>query len=271
MNINIETTGPFDAVFPIRLETMEGTTLYLSVNLRIAQILPSFVVSPPSVNARIIRGRSNIFQFNVTNIGRVEATSVRALLPTTDFISFISFGTQQQAEGVLTIGSRESALLSILVQTPSNQQLGDISGNLIITSTETSKRVPFTFAVSSNVQMNFTVRVEDEYTYFAEGQPLVSNAVIRLVNRQRNIRLTVSTEEDNSTATFHNIPEDRYELHVEAPNHQSINQIVITSIDTPEFTVFIQRQAVAYTWSVSPTTFEDTKTQKSFLTENKHM
>ena len=260
MNINIETTGAFDAVFPIRLETTEGTTLYLSVNLRIAQILPSFVVSPPSVNSRIIRGNSNIFQFNVTNVGRIDATSVRVLLPATNFISFISFGTQQQAEGNLTLGSRESALLSILVQTQSNQQLGDISGNLIISSTETSKRVPFTFTVSSNVQMNFTVRVEDEYTYFAEGQPLVSNAVVRLVNHQRNIRLTVSTEEDNGTATFINIPEDRYELVVEAPNHQSINQIVITSIDTPVLTVFIQRQAVTYTWSVSQTTFEDTYT-----------
>ena len=260
MNINIETTGAFDAVFPIRLETMEGTTLYLSVNLRIAQILPSLVVSPPSVSSRIIRGSSNIFQFNVTNVGRIEATSVRVLLPTTDFISFISFGTQQQAEGVLTIGSRESAILSILVQTPSNQQLGDIRGNLIISSSETSTHVPFTFAVSSNVQMNFTVRVEDEYTYFAEGEPLVSNAIIRLVNRQRNIRITKSTETDNGTATFINIPEDRYELHVEAPNHLSINQIIITSIDTPVLTVFIQRQAVTYTWSVSPTTFEDTYT-----------
>ena len=260
MNINIETTGAFDAVFPIRLETTEGTTLYLSVNLRIAQILPSLVVNPPSVSSRIIRGNSNVFQFNVTNIGRIEATSVRVLLPTTDFISFISFGTQQQAEGILTLGSRQSALLSILVQTPSNQQLGDIRGNLIISSSETSKRVPFTFTVSSNVQMNFTVHVEDEYTYFAEGQPLVNDAVVRLVNRQRNIRLTISTEADNGTATFINIPEDRYELLVEAPNHQSINQIIITSIDSPVLTVFIQRQAVTYTWSVSPTTFEDTYT-----------
>ena len=64
--------------------------------------------------------------------------------------------------------------------------------------------------------MNFTVRVEDEYIYFAEGEPLVSNAVVRLVNHQRNIRITKSTKEGNGTATFLNIPEDRYELHVEA-------------------------------------------------------
>ena len=47
---------------------------------------------------------------------------------------------------------------------------------------------------------------------------------------------------------------------MEAPNHQTVNQIVITSIDSPVLTVFIQRQAVSYTWNVSPTTFEDTYT-----------
>ena len=260
MDIIVQTTRALEAVFLVRLETTEGTTLQLSVNLRIAQLLPSFIISPPSVNTRIIRGRVNIFQFNVTNVGRVEATSVRAILPATDFISFISFGTQQQVEGVLTLGSRESALLSILVQTPSNQQLGEINGNIIVYSKETSRSIPLRFVVSSDVQLNLTVRVEDEYTYFAAGEPLVNNAVVRLVNIQRNIRVTKTTEADNGTVTFSDIPEDHYELVIEAPKHQTLSLTIITSINNPILTVFVQRQAVTYTWSVTPTTFEDTYT-----------
>jgi len=145
----------------------------------------------------------------VTNVGSVEATSVKAILPETDFISLISFGTQQQAEGDFTLGSEQSAILSILVQTPSNQELGDIKGNIIVSSKETLKSIPLTLVVSSNLIMNFTVRVEDEYTYFAAGEPLVSNAVVRLVNYQRNIRITETTE-DSGTVTFIDIGEQEF-------------------------------------------------------------
>jgi len=149
--------------------------------------------------------------------------------------------------------------LSILVQTPSNQELGDIKGNIIVSSKETLKSIPLTLVVSSNLIMNFTVRVEDEYTYFAAGMPLVSNAVVRLVNYQRNIRITETTE-DSGNVTFIDIPEDRYELLVEAPNHRTLHQIIIISFENPVLTVFVQRQAVNYTWSVTPTTFEDSYT-----------
>ena len=102
--------------------------------------------------------------------------------------------------------------------------------------------------------------VEDEYTYFATGQPLVSNAAVTLINYQRNVRITKTTDSGNGTTTFFDLHEDRYEMFVEAPGHQTLYQIIITSIDVPSLTVFIARQAVTYTWSVTPVTFEDTYT-----------
>jgi len=134
------------------------------------------------------------------------------------------------------------------------------NGDIIVSSKETFRRIPLMFVVSSDVQLNLTVRVEDEYTYFAAGEPLVSNALVRLVNNQRNIRITKTTEADNGTVTFINIPEDHYELVVEAPRHRTHRQTIITSANNPILTVFVQRQAVRYTWSVTPTTFEDTYT-----------
>jgi hypothetical protein len=152
----------------------------------------------------------------------------------------------------------ESAVLSILIQTPETAQLGTISASIVIASREVSRSIPISLTVSSNILMNLTVIVEDEYTYFASGQPLVDNAEVTLINYQRGIRITERTEAANGTVTFANINEDRYEMIVEAPNHRTLNQIIITSEDTPVITVFIERQAVTYTWSVTPVTFEDT-------------
>ncbi len=259
IDIQIESSGAFDASFPIRVESTEGVTIFISVSLRIAQILPRLVVDPPSVNTRVVRGTFKTLEFNVTNIGRIEAHEVRAVLPLTDLISLVSFGNpQQQTEGELTLGSGESAILSVLVNVPSEQPLGVISGDIVVSSIETVQRIRFNFLVSSNMLLNLTVVVEDEYTYFAEGQPLVGDAVVRLVNYHRGIRKTLTTAERNGTVTFIDIPEDRYELFVDAPGHIAVNRIIITSSETLEYTVFLARRAVTYTWSVVPTTFEET-------------
>ena len=158
----------------------------------------------------------------------------------------------------MNLSSGESAVLSILIQTPVDQQLGDISASIAIISTQISATIPIRLTVSLNVLMNLTIIVEDEFTYFASGQPLVDDAVITLINNQRNIRITMTTERDNGSATFFDIHEDHYELFVEAPDHLAVNQIIVTSLDNPTLVIFMQRQTETYTWSVTPVEFQDT-------------
>ena len=258
MDIKLSVSRPVSGVFQIVLNTHQGTTIQLSVNVRIEPILPSFLIVPPSVHTRIIRGQSRVFEFNVTNVGRTVASDVQSVLPNTNIISYISFGNLQQGELSLILNNGESATLSILVQTPANQQLGEITASIIITSREVSISIPITLIVSSDVFMNLTVVVEDEYTYFASGQPLVDNAAVTLISRQRGISIRLTTDTDNGTVTFVNIVEDRYEMIVEAPDHQTLHQVIITTADNPVVTVFIRRQTVTYTWSVTPITYQDT-------------
>ena len=185
------------------------------------------------------------------------ATNVMATLPTTSFISLVSFGNAQQNNEMLCLESGESAILSILAQTSANQQLGEISVSIVISSSETFSSIPVTLTVSSNLLMNFTVIVEDEYTYFAEGRPLVDDADVTLISYQHNIRATQATDIGNGTTTFINIHEDIYEIYVEAPGHRSLRQVIVTSVSDPILTVFLQRQAVRYTWSVTPVMYQD--------------
>ena len=254
VDLKIIASGPLNGFLAILVTSTEGVSVQIGVSFQIEPILPTFLIQPPSVNTRIVQGRSRVFEFNVTNTGRTVANTVRPLLPNTDIISFISFGEDSS----LNLSSGESTVLSILIQTPTDQQLGEISTSIAIISTQISATIPIRLIVSSDVLMNLTVIVEDEFTYFASGEPLVDNAVITLINYQRNIRISMTTERDNGSATFVSIYEDRYELFVEAPDHLSLHQIIVISQDNPKLIMFIQRQTVTYTWSVTPVEFQDT-------------
>ena len=258
MDIRVTASRILRGLFPIIVEATEGTRLQLIVSLQIEAILPSFLIIPPSLNARIVRGRDRIFEFNVTNVGKGTAHDVGAIIPDTSFISLISFGnTQQNGRGISRLESGESVILSIRAQAPETQQLGDITASAVISSNEVFSSLPIALTVSSNSLMNLTVIVEDEYTYFASGRPYVNDAIVTLINNQRNLRLTQSTSAGNGSVEFIDIYEDRYEMIVEAPSHTRLSQVIVTSSKSPIVTVFIERQAVTYTWSVTPTTYQD--------------
>ena len=56
LNIHVESTGPFTAQIPVKIETMEGVIVNFSLSIRIAHLNPSLEVSPPSINSKIVRG-----------------------------------------------------------------------------------------------------------------------------------------------------------------------------------------------------------------------
>lgn len=148
-------------------------------------------------------------------------------------------------------------ILPILAQFPESQQLGDVTASIVISSSEVFTSLPIALTVSSDSLMNLTVIVEDEYTYFAGGRPLVDDAMVTLTNNQRELRLSLSTSIRNGSVEFTNIFEDRYEMFVEAPSHRTLCQIIVTSVESPTVTVFVQRQAVTYTFSVTPVTCDN--------------
>nr|XP_032837232.1 uncharacterized protein LOC116958619 [Petromyzon marinus] len=59
------------------------------------------------------------------------------------------------------------------------------------------------------------------------------------------------------TVTFSNVTEDRYDVYVEAPRHIPYSGVAVFSNHNSQLTIFLQRIAVVYTWSVQMTTFKD--------------
>ena len=51
----------------------------------------------------------------------------------------------------------------------------------------------FRFVIASSNELDLTVRVEDEFTYFAGGKPLLEGATIVLQSRLRDVTLSQVT------------------------------------------------------------------------------
>ena len=188
LDIRLTMSQPLSGLFVIALNSTQNTLLQIFVRFEIEPSLPQFLIKPPLLNTRVVRGQSRIFEFNITNVGQAVIKNVQFLFPNTDIISPVSFGNLQQANSTLNLSSRQSAVLSVFVKIAESQELGDVVTSIFIISMQTSATIPVTLTVSSNLLMNLTIVVEDEFTYFASGEPLVDNAVITLINYQRNVK-----------------------------------------------------------------------------------
>ena len=258
LNIELATSGPVQARFPIELETQEGVKVTVTLNLNVRQILPIFHIDPSRIQTSIARGRQRSLDIAITNMGKISAENMELSLPDSPLFSVSSFSVGTNDVGsAISLGSQETAEASILITIPEDQPLGVLTGNFYVTSQTANSEIPFSVHVTSDSYMNLTIVVEDEYTYFADGSPLVSDATITLTNTRQNLRLVKSTSENNGSATFDNLLEDVYDILVEAPEHRGVRNTIVTSISTPTIKIFLEREAVKVSWSVVSTEVED--------------
>ena len=60
------------------------------------------------------------------------------------------------------------------------------------------------------------------------------------------------------SVTFYDVTEDQYNLYGRADDHTSYSAVIIASPDQQTISVYLERIAVRYTWTVTPTSVPDT-------------
>lgn len=71
------------------------------------------------------------------------------------------------------------------------------------------------------------------------------------------IRLCKTTPLYSGFVTFEDVFEDQYSLYAEAEGHSSYSAVILVTSEKTDEDIFLQRVAVKYTWTVTPTTVED--------------
>ncbi|XP_053379664.1 uncharacterized protein LOC128548542 isoform X2 [Mercenaria mercenaria] len=261
-NLIITNAKPLYGHIYIIFTTRQGTSTGMRVNIKLSARKPVLILKPPSLRESVVRGTLKVFDVNITNIGEVSANNLSVSLPRDSRFSLVSFTSKsnwvtESDDNSVALLPNDVAYLSIAVVIEETESLGEISGHIYINSVSTSSRLPYKIFITSIGTFNVTFTVKDEYTYFASGSPLVTNAKVRLSNPRRKFYETKYTGNETGYVIFEDIYEDQYTLYAEADDHSTYGAVILITSDSTEQDIFLPRIAVKYTWTVEPTTVED--------------
>lgn len=95
----------------------------------------------------------------------------------------------------LTLKPHETAIFILNVNIPEETPLGGFSFSLAVTCDQARIIIPVKISIVSELILDFTILVEDEFSYFADGRPKVANASVRIVNYARGIDTKFITDD----------------------------------------------------------------------------
>ena len=227
----------------------------------IIERLPKLIISPNSLRFTITKGEFKNFELTLINEGDADAFNLNLTMPliTNGYLTLTDLQinnsiVSNQYNFDLPLNMICKICLKIFIDEQATLGEGVIYLEIF------HERVPIYFQINyvvvSSKIVDLTVKVEDEYTYFASGKPLLADARIVLrdvkVGFQEILRTNAS-----GMITFYNITEGYYDLSISAEKHNSVNKVWLTSSQHDEIVVFLERNSVQVLWSIKKTTYED--------------
>ena len=236
----------------LRVESLEGLGLELPVEVRVERGQARLVSSPAALSAAMVRGSQRMVEFEVRNEGGAESGPLSVVLPEgAPWLRAVS-------SSVPSIAAGGSARVTLQLLPASNLPLGPYSGSLVVAGPGASLVVPFEFTAVSEGRGSLKVSVVDELTYYGEGSPKVTNAVVRLLDPFTKAEVIRGYTGLSGEVLFTNLVEAYYRVEVSAAGHDSYRAtILLMPGRTSQLVAFLPRRLVTYTWVVTPTEVPD--------------
>jgi hypothetical protein len=158
----------------------------------------------------------------------------------------------------LALAPGEGGVVSLLLTPPADLPLAEHTGTLAMSASNAVVNMPFRFRALSDSTGALRVNVVDEFTYYAEGSPPVTNATVRLSDTVSGALVAQTNVDALGEVLLPALAEAFYTIRVEAPDHFEFGTTLLVEAGTTnEMEAFIGRQAVRYLWVVEPTEIEE--------------
>ena len=207
---------------------------------------------PSSINTTMTKGISKIIDVMLYNNGTGPTGSIFIDLPSEEWLSVVGNDT------LASIAVQDSAYFSLRLSANANTTLVQYTGNIAVNCERgDGLLLPFIITAVSDSTGTLVVDVTDDYTYNGNGEHLAGATVT--VKGYYSLE-TVATGLTGSDGTFtvEDIPEGYYRMSITAPHHAEYQAtILIEGGQTNTQNIYLQYQAITYSWNVVPTEIPD--------------
>ncbi|MBX3744921.1 MAG: cadherin-like domain-containing protein [Verrucomicrobiae bacterium] len=244
--------GPQTAERTLRVTTAEGTTHDLPMTVTVEPLRPRLRTEPDELVAGMVRGGQRAVEFTVINEGRADTGPLSVSLPEAAWLRLAS------PNPMPSLAPGASNTVTLLLSPAADLPFGPYTGHLALNGSATHLRVPFTFRCLSELKGDLLVRVVDEYTYYAEGNPPVTNATVTVTDAFTGEVLHRGLSDNSGEVLFTGLPEGYHAVEVVAPDHATFRTTaLIDAGSVREVRAFVGRELVKHRWKVEPTEVED--------------
>ncbi|WP_227687062.1 T9SS type A sorting domain-containing protein [Spirosoma arboris] len=193
-------------------------------------------------------------EIKLVNKGKGVTGPITLSLPQTNWLNSVTAQTLPS----LASGDSTTVILKFLAlaEVPFNYP---ITGSIGINSTNAnSVSIPFTFQKVSESAGTARITVTDQFTYYTDGGPKVAGALVRITNYFTGELYAEGSSDANGVFVASNVPEGKHRITVEKDKHTPYSNVLeITPGSTVESTVFLNYQAITFSWTVVPTAVQD--------------
>ena len=212
-------------------------------------------VVPHSLVTTMTKGKSKIVDMMLTNNGTGATGNIFLDLPNVEWMTVVGNDT------LPSLAVNDTAYFSLRFSPDNDIPLVQYSGTIAINSERgDAVGLPYTITAVSDSTGMFVIDVTDDYTWNTNNGngPHLEGAEVTLKGYFSLETVAQGYTDANGIFQVDNLPEGYYRLHVEADHHsQYDNNILITAGETNHQNIYLQYQAITYSWTVEPTEIED--------------
>ena len=255
ISYSIQANAPSDILeyqrMPIEITTAEGTKLSHDIYYYVYPLHAKLEASVTTINTTVTEGGVRFYPIAIRNIGRAETGRITlALPPCIEAASADELPSLAQGDSA-TIVLRFKPTADMRTNIPVSSYFG------INCSNGDGVRLSYTLTMVSETTGGLTIDAVDQYTARTAEAPHVSGAKVAVTMPYTNEKVAEGTTDDSGLFTCE-LPGGFYNISVTADNHDShYGTVVVDPGVNKTDTVFLNYQAVTYTWDMQETTVED--------------
>lgn len=240
----------WDAV-EVKVSTSQGVILNTTLYFYCRNATAKLMASTQNIQTTMSKNEGRDYQLQLTNIGKGNSGKITLALP--DWIKSLSGQT------LPSLNQGDSITICLHFTPTDDMKLNVPVTGMLGINCENGEGTSVNFSITpvSNVNGTLEVDVTDEYTYYTDEAPHVSEAQVVIRNAVTGALVVQGLSNADGIYTV-SLPEGYYQLNVTADRHDSFTgNILIDPGTTTRKTINLSVQAISVTWDVQETEVED--------------